>query len=190
MIKKCLLLIFVLFFSACSKNQVVLEQKIDKEQEIKKEEQLKNELILTIKDIANLIKNDNIDLINSKYINSKVGAYEIYKDEETKELVYKHIVNIEEIDDYVASLEPKEEEIKFNCNAQTDKEYGWNKDGLFFSKKNDLKFFEKIKSLTNIKDIEKYSYELIITNNATLVLAKIENNWYILAIDTAKTDCM
>ena len=190
MMKNVLFMLIILLFSACSKNQTILEQKENKELELKKELESKNELIAVIKEISMLIANDNTDLLNSKYINNKIGAYEFFKDEDSKEIIFKHIKIIEELDDYVASFEPIEEEITFNCNSQNDSDYGWNKDGLFFFKKKDLKFFEKIKSLTNLQNIESSSYEVIVTNNIVFVLSKIENSWFIIAVDMVKTDCM
>ena len=190
MLKNVLFMLIVLLFSACSKNQTILEQKQIKELELKKELDSKNELIAVIKEISMLIANDNTDLLNSKYINNKLGAYEFFKDEDSNEIIFKHITKIEEMDDYVASFEPLEEEINFNCNSQNDSDYGWNKDGLFFFKKRDSKFFEKIKNLTNLQNIENNSYEVIVTNNIVFILSKIENSWYIIAVDIVKTDCM
>ena len=190
MLKNVLFMLIVLLFSACSKNQTILEQKQIKELELKKELDSKNELIAVIKEISMLIANDNTDLLNSKYINNKLGAYEFLKDEDSNEIIFKHITKIEEMDDYVASFEPLEEEINFNCNSQNDSDYGWNKDGLFFFKKRDSKFFEKIKNLTNLQNIENNSYEVIVTNNIVFILSKIENSWYIIAVDMVKTDCM
>ena len=190
MLKNVLFMLIVLLFSACSKNQTILEQKQIKELELKKELDSKNELIAVIKEISMLIANDNTDLLNSKYINNKLGAYEFFKDEDSNEIIFKHITKIEEMDDYVASFEPLEEEINFNCNSQNDSDYGWNNDGLFFFKKRDSKFFEKIKNLTNLQNIENNSYEVIVTNNIVFILSKIENSWYIIAVDMVKTDCM
>lgn len=190
MMKNILFMLSILLFSACSKNQAILEKKENKELELKKELESKNELISVIKEISILIANNNIDLLNSKYINNKMGAYEFFKDEDSKEIIFKHITKIEEIDDYVANFEPIEEEINFNCNSQKDSDYGWNKDGLFFFKKRDSKFFEKIKSLTNLQNIENSSYEVIVTNNIVFVLSRIENSWFIIAVDMVKTDCM
>lgn len=189
MIKRVLYIVFILIFSACSKNQIPLKEEIKQEVELKKVDIINDELIPTIKDIATLISNDNSDILNSKYINSKFGFYEFYKDEESGKTIFKHISKLEELDDYVASFEPVQEEIIFNCNSQSDSDYGWSKDGIFFYKKTDSLFFEKIKSLIVISNLEENSYEVIITNNIVFTLSKIENNWYIIAVDRVKTDC-
>jgi Tfp pilus assembly protein PilO len=66
MIKNVLFMLIILLFSACSKNQTILEQKENKELELKKELESKNELIAVIKEISMLIANDNTDLLNSR----------------------------------------------------------------------------------------------------------------------------
>ena len=49
MMKNVLFMLIILLFSACSKNQTILEQKENKEIELKKELESKNELIAVIK---------------------------------------------------------------------------------------------------------------------------------------------
>ncbi|WP_198304269.1 hypothetical protein [Arcobacter vandammei] len=184
--KSIFMLVFILLFSACARNQSPINKEVVKEIEVQKTDIVKDELIPSIKEIINLIASGNLDILNSKFVNIKYGIYEFYKDDENQNIVSKHILKLEELDDYVASFEPLEESISFNCNSQSDSDYGWSKDGVFFNKIEDTVVIESIK---NNQNLNSDLYELIITNNIIFTLAKIENNWYIVAVDRVKTDC-
>ena len=43
--------------------------------------------------------------------------------------------------------------------------------------------------LKRVEQIEKTSYEVIVTYNKIFYLTKIDNKWYITLIDNVKTDC-
>ena len=188
--------IFSLLFVACSTNELSKQEKEVKRQEVSKE------LLSDISYILFLLKQKDLDNLNSRFINPKIGLYEVYKSDIENKITFKHSYEIDEIVDIIDSFEIKQEIIIFNCSPYNDAFYGWNKDGTFLTtqikpylsqiiqEQNKItpnKY--KIEELANIALIEKTSYELIVTNNVIFYLTKIDNLWYITLIDKIKTDC-
>ena len=171
------------------------------EKEVQRQE-VSKELLSDISYILFLLKQKDLDNLNSRFINPKIGLYEVYKSDIENKITFKHSYEIDEIVDIIDSFEIKQEIIIFNCSPYNDAFYGWNKDGTFLTtqikpylsqiiqEQNKItpnKY--KIEELANIALIEKTSYELIVTNNVIFYLTKIDNLWYITLIDKIKTDC-
>ena len=188
--------IFSLLFVACSTNELSKQEKEVQRQEVSKE------LLSDISYILFLLKQKDLDNLNSRFINPKIGLYEVYKSDIENKITYKHSHEIDEIIDIIDSFEIKQEIIIFNCSPYNDAFYGWNKDGTFLTtqikpylsqiiqEQNKItpnKY--KTEELANIALIEKTSYELIVTNNVIFYLTKIDILWYISLVDKIKTDC-
>ena len=193
-----LIFIFLSFFiTACSvnNNQLQVNQKKIYEKE-PITPQLKNE----INQILQLIKQNNLALLNSKYIHPINGYYDVTKFE------YKNIFEIKnsisELNNEIDSFEIKTEKVTFNCSPLDDSLYGWNKEGVFLNSQT-TPFITKIMEEANILQtnrfkkeeiekadfIEQTSYEVIIPYNIIFYITKLENNWYITLIDNVTTDC-
>ena len=193
-----LIFIFLSFFiTACSvnNNQLQVNQKKIYEKE-PITPQLKNE----INQILQLIKQNNLALLNSKYIHPINGYYDVTKFE------YKNIFEIKnsisELDNEIYSFEIKTEKVTFNCSPLDDSLYGWDKEGVFLNSQT-TPFITKIMEEANILQtnrfkkeeiekadfIEQTSYEVIIPYNIIFYITKLENNWYITLIDNVTTDC-
>lgn len=201
MTKKILtIFIFSLFFTSCSVNQILHEKEFVKK-EIEREK-ISQELLNDISYILFLLKQKDLENLNARFINPKIGVYEIYKTDIENKMTFKHLYQIEEISDVIDSFEIKEELVIFNCSPYSDAFYGWDKEGTFLTTQIKpylsllIEQSNKIEpnkyapdELKNITFIEKTSYELIITNNIIFYLTKIDNIWYITAIDKIKTNC-
>lgn len=194
-----LIFIFLSFFiTACSvnNNQLQVNQKKIYEKE-PITPQLKNE----INQILQLIKQNNLALLNSKYIHPINGYYDVTKFE------YKNIFEIKnsisELNNEIDSFEIKTEKVTFNCSPLDDSLYGWDKEGVFLNSQT-TPFITKIMEEANILQtnrfkkeeiekadfIEQTSYEVIIPYNIIFYMTKLENNWYITLIDNVTTDCI
>ena len=193
-----LIFIFLSFFiTACSvnNNQLQVNQKKIYEKE-PITPQLKNE----INQILQLIKQNNLALLNSKYIHPINGYYDVTKFE------YKNIFEIKnsisELNNEIDSFEIKTEKVTFNCSPLDDSLYGWDKEGVFLNSQT-TPFITKIMEEANILQINRFkkeeiekadfieqtSYEVIIPYNIIFYITKLENNWYITLIDNVTTDC-
>ena len=196
MIKNLLFVLISIFFTACSVNQVNVVSDEPKREEIT------NKFIDEIGYILFLLKRNDLNSLNAKFINPNYGVYEIYKTDIGNRIFYKHSTSIstEQISDLIESFEVKQEEVTFNCSPYNDADYGWSNGGVFLTA--NIKPYlsnlivatpqnqkEKEAELKRISLIEKTSYELIITNNIIFYLTKINGNWYITLIDNIKTDC-
>lgn len=195
MIKNLLfVLISSLLFTACSVNQMNV---ISTEPQ---REEVTNKFIDEIGYILFLIKRNDIETLNAKFINPNYGVYEVYKTDIENKIAYRHFTSLEEISDFVENYEIKQEETVFNCSPYDDSLYGWSKVGVYLT--TNIKPYlsslivvtpqnqkEKEAELKRISLIEKTSYELTITDNTIFYLTKIDGHWYITLIDNIKTDC-
>ena len=193
-----LIFIFLSFFiTACSvnNNQLQVNQK-----KIYEKEPITQNLKNEINQILQLIKQNNLALLNSKYIHPINGYYDVTKFE------YKNIFeirnSISELDNEIDSFEIKTEKVTFNCSPLDDSLYGWDKEGVFLNSQT-TPFITKIMEEANILQtnrfkkeeiekadfIEQTSYEVIIPYNIIFYITKLENNWYITLIDNVTTDC-
>lgn len=189
------LILASLLLVSCAKNinQIKVDKKeILKTKEKEQEKELGNsknlELRNRVDNLLMLIQSSNLDQINSQYIDKDFKIYEIFVDEDIEKVAYKRVNVIEELDDYLPSLNILFEKVNFNCSSQNDSSYGWEKDGVFSINNfnNKLLSFD-IKE--EEKDILKDSYLLIITNNISFYLSYIKNSWYITAVDKTLNDC-
>lgn len=197
-ISNLLIFIFLSFFiTACSvnNNQLQVNQK-----KIYEKEPITQNLKNEINQILQLIKQNNLALLNSKYIHPINGYYDVTKFE------YKNIFeirnSISELDNEIDSFEIKTEKVTFNCSPLDDSLYGWDKEGVFLNSQT-TPFITKIMEEANILQtnrfkkeeiekadfIEQTSYEVIIPYNIIFYITKLENNWYITLIDNVTTDC-
>ncbi len=193
-----LIFIFLSFFiTACSvnSNQLQVNQK-----KIYEKEPITQNLKNEINQILQLIKQNNLALLNSKYIHPINGYYDVTKFE------YKNIFeirnSISELNNEIDSFEIKTEKVTFNCSPLDDSLYGWDKEGVFLNSQT-TPFITKIMEEANILQtnrfkkeeiekadfIEQTSYEVIIPYNIIFYITKLENNWYITLIDNVTTDC-
>ncbi len=192
-------IIFIILASlllvSCAKNinQIKVDKKeILKTKEKEQEKELGNsknlELRNRVDNLLMLIQSSNLDQINSQYIDKDFKIYEIFVDEDIEKVAYKRVNVIEELDDYLPSLNILFEKVNFNCSSQNDSSYGWEKDGVFLINNfNNMLLSFDIKE--EEKDILKDSYLLIITNNISFYLSYIKNSWYITAVDKTLNDC-
>lgn len=192
-------IIFIILASlllvSCAKNinQIKVDKKeILKTKEKEQEKELGNsknlELRNRVDNLLMLIQSSNLDQINSQYIDKDFKIYEIFVDEDIEKVAYKRVNVIEELDDYLPSLNILFEKVNFNCSSQNDSSYGWEKDGVFLINNfNNMLLSFDIKE--EEKDILKDSYLLIITNNISFYLSYIKNSWHITAVDKTLNDC-
>ncbi|NCB11627.1 MAG: hypothetical protein EOM78_08345 [Erysipelotrichia bacterium] len=196
-----LLFMVLIFIVGCSVNQVNVNNSSVQEKKIEREP-ISKEFLDEISYILFLLKNNDLATLNLKYINPKIGVYEVFKSDINNKVVFRRSLQIGEISDFVEDFDIKQETVDFNCSPDNDAYYGWSKEGIFLSvnikpylsqiieqehkilpnkyKENELKLVELI---------EKTSYELVVTNNTIFYLTKIDSKWYITLIDNLKTDC-
>ena len=186
-----------LFLTACSvsNSQVQVNQKKIYEKE-PVTQNLKNE----INEILQLIKQNNLVLLNSKYIHPINGYYEVTKFEHRNIFEIKN--NISNIDNQIDSFEIKIEKVTFNCSPLDDSLYGWDKEGVFLNPQT-IPYITKIMEESNLLQanrfkkeeiekadfIEQTSYEVTIPYSLIFYITKIDNKWYITLIDNIITDC-
>jgi hypothetical protein len=194
------LAIFILlafFFTACSVNNLMTPNK--KKSYEKKE--ITTSLINEVINITHLIKQNNLALLNSKYINPKYGLYEVSKLDGKN--IFEHKNSITKIKNDVDSFEVKNEKANFYCSTSDDSLYGWDKEGIYLNAKtkplitpimeeanivNPNSYKEE--EIEKVDFIEQTSYEVTITYNMIFYLTLIDDKWYITLIDNATTDCI
>ena len=190
-------IIFFLFLIACSvsNTQVQVNQKKIYEKELITQD-LKNE----VNQIAQLIKQNNLALLSSKYIHPINGYYEVTKFEHKNIFEIKN--NISNIDNLIDSFEIKIEKATFNCSPLDDSLYGWDKEGVFLNSQT-TPYITKIMEEANTLQVNRFkkeeiekadfieqtSYEVIIPYTIIFYITKIDNKWYITLIDNIITDC-
>lgn len=185
------------FFTACSMNNLMTPNK--KKSYEKKE--ISASLINEVINITHLIKQNNLALLNSRYINPKYGLYEVSKLEGKN--IFEHKNSITAIKNEVDSFEVKNEKANFSCSSLDDSLYGWDKEGIYLNAKtrplittimeevNILKPNSyKEEEIEKVDFIEQTSYEVTITYNMIFYLTLIDDMWYITLIDNATTNCL
>lgn len=207
--KSILLIILVsLFITSCATKETIEEDVIQSEEKTffsKKElgrEAVNEVLISDINYILFLLKNEDLDTLNSRFINKKYGLYEVFKNSEDNRIYFKSKLQIDEISANVDSFDIKQEEAIFNCSPYDDTYYGWDKEGIFISD-NTKPYLSDIMKKTNLLSansfsvdelklaeyIEKHSYEVVVPYNIVFYITKINKQWYITLIDKVKDDC-
>jgi hypothetical protein len=167
-----------------------------------KREAVSQVLLSDINHILFLLKQNDLETLNSRFINKKYGLYEILKDNYENKIFFNKKLQIDERSSEIDSFDIKEEEVIFNCSPYDDAYYGWNKEGVFIStnikpylsdlmKKANLQNDNSYSNeeLKRVNIIEKISYEIIIPYNMVFYMTKIDKQWYITLIDKIKTEC-
>ncbi|MBU0924108.1 hypothetical protein KKG81_04425 [bacterium] len=198
-----ILILFALFISACSVNQIEKNIVVEvKKKVVLEREAISDELLSDINHILFLLKQKDLETLNSRFINPPYGLYEVLKDNQNNKFIFNKKLQIDEISDEIDSFEIKKEEVIFNCSPYDDKYYGWNKEGVFIST-NIQPYLSNIMKEANLlkintyseeeikiaNNIEKTSYEVVIPYNIVFYITKIDKQWYITLVDKVKTDC-
>ena len=183
------------FFAACAVDNQLVEVKKKYEKE-----PITPLLINEINQIVLTIKQNNLALLNGKYIHPINGYYEVTKFENRNIFEIKKSIN--EVDNNINSFEIRFDKATFNCSPYDDSLYGWDKEGVYLDAQTkpyvthimeeanllQANSFKK-EEVDRADFIEQTSYEITIPYNAIFYLTKIENNWYITLIDNITTDC-
>ena len=203
-----LIILLSLFITSCATKETIEEDVIQSEEKTffsKKElgREVVNEVLISdINYILFLLKNEDLDTLNSRFINKKYGLYEVFKNSEDNRIYFKSKLQIDEISANVDSFDIKQEEAIFNCSPYDDTYYGWDKEGIFISD-NTKPYLSDIMKKTNLLSansfsvdelklaeyIEKHSYEVVVPYNIVFYITKINKQWYITLIDKVKDDC-
>ena len=193
-----LILIFLsLFLTACAVNN---SQITENGKKIYEKEPITPVLINEINQIALSIKENNLALLNGKYVHPINGYYNITKLENRNIFEIKN--SFTEVDNSIDSFEIRFDKVTFNCSPYDDSFYGWDKYGIFINAQT-IPHVSKIMEEANViqpnsykvEDIEKVdfmeqtSYEVTIPYIIIFYISKIDNQWYITLVDEITTDC-
>ena len=193
-----LILIFLpLFLTSCAVNN---SQIIENGKKIYEKEAVTPTLINEINQIALSIKENNLALLNSKYVHPINGFYNVTKLENRNIFEIKN--SFTEVDNSIDSFEIRFDKVTFNCSPYDDSFYGWDKYGIFINAQT-IPHISKIMEEANViqpnsykvEDIEKVdfmeqtSYEVTIPYIIIFYISKIDNQWYITLVDEITTDC-
>ena len=184
-----------ILFTACAIDGQYVDGK-----RIYEKEPITQDLINEVNQIALSIKENNLSLINARYIHPINGYYDVTKFENKNIFEVKKVIT--EADSNIDSFEIRFDKVTFNCSPYDDSFYGWDKYGIFISTQT-KPYLSKIMEDANLiransyktEDIEKVdyieqtSYEIIIPYSIIFYLKKIENQWYITLVDNVTTDC-
>lgn len=183
-------------FTACA----VDNQLAENSKKIYEKEPITQDLINEVNQIALSIKENNLDLINAKYIHSVNGYYDVTKLDNKNIFEVKKAIT--EADSNIDSFEIRFDKVTFNCSPYDDSFYGWDKYGIFISTQTKAyvsKIMEdanliqansyKLEEIEKMDFIEQTSYEVTIPYSIIFYIKKIENQWYITLVDNVTTDC-
>ena len=188
---------FPLFLTSCAVNN---SQIIENGKKIYEKEAVTPTLINEINQIALSIKENNLALLNSKYVHPINGFYNVTKLENRNIFEIKN--SFTEVDNSIDSFEIRFDKVTFNCSPYDDSFYGWDKYGIFINAQT-IPHVSKIMEEANViqpnsykvEDIEKVdfmeqtSYEVTIPYIIIFYISKIDNQWYITLVDEVTTDC-
>jgi hypothetical protein len=183
-------------FTACA----VDNQLAENSKKIYEKEPITQDLINEVNQIALSIKENNLDLINAKYIHFVNGYYDVTKLDNKN--IFEVKKTITEADSNIDSFEIRFDKVTFNCSPYDDSFYGWDKYGIFISTQTKpyvSKIMEdanltqansyKLEEIEKMDFIEQTSYEVTIPYSIIFYIKKIENQWYITLVDNVTTDC-
>ena len=159
-----LIILLSLFITSCATKETIEEDVIQSEEKTffsKKElgrEAVNEVLISDINYILFLLKNEDLDTLNSRFINKKYGLYEVFKNSEDNRIYFKSKLQIDEISANVDSFDIKQEEAIFNCSPYDDTYYGWDKEGIFISD-NTKPYLSDIMKKTNLLSANSFSVD-------------------------------
>lgn len=184
-----------ILFTACAIDGQYVDGK-----RIYEKEPITQDLINEVNQIALSIKENNLSLINARYIHPINGYYDVTKFENKNIFEVKKVIT--EADSNIDSFEIRFDKVTFNCSPYDDSFYGWDKYGIFISTQTKpyvSKIMEdanliransyKTEDIEKVDYIEQTSYEIIIPYSIIFYLKKIENRWYITLVDNVTTDC-
>ncbi len=191
---------FSFLIIGCSATNEQLNEELVNQKKIYEKEQITPILINEINQIILAIKQNNLALLNSKYIHPINGYFDITKFQNNN--IFEIKKSISEVDNNIDFFDIKVETVTFNCSPFDDSLYGWDKEGVFLSPET-MPYITKIMQEANLKHpnsykaeeidkvdfIEQTSYKVIIPYNIIFYITKLENNWYITLIDNVTTDC-
>ncbi len=182
-------------FTACAVDGQLVDGK-----RIYEKEPITQDLINEVNQIALSIKENNLDLINAKYIHPLNGYYDVTKLDNKNIFEVKKAIT--EADSNIDSFEIRFDKVTFNCSPYDDSFYGWDKYGIFISTQTKpyvSKIMEdanltqansyKLEEIEKMDFIEQTSYEVTIPYSIIFYIKKIENQWYITLVDNVTTDC-
>ena len=186
-----------LFLTTCAVNN---SQITENGKKIYEKEPITPVLINEINQIALSIKENNLALLNGKYVHPINGFYNVTKLENRNIFEIKN--SFTEVDNSIDSFEIRFDKVTFNCSPYDDSFYGWDKYGIFINAQT-KPHISKIMEEANIiqpnsykpEDIEKVdfmeqtSYEVTIPYIIIFYISKIDNQWYITLVDEVTTDC-
>ena len=186
-----------LFLTSCAVNN---SQIIENGKKIYEKEAVTPTLINEINQIALSIKENNLALLNGKYVHPINGFYNVTKLENRNIFEIKN--SFTEVDNSIDSFEIRFDKVTFNCSPYDDSFYGWDKYGIFINAQT-IPHVSKIMEEANViqpnsykvEDIEKVdfmeqtSYEVTIPYVIIFYISKIDNQWYITLVDEITTDC-
>jgi hypothetical protein len=218
-----LLLLLAIFFTGCNIKTKNLDSNIylftKKEKEKKfyehKRPEVSQELRDFIKKVVVILSKRDLQTLNTKFINPKVGIYNLSKINGLPSFTHQNMIyNViesenEEISDLINFI-PKdainyviiEQDLKFNCSPNDDAYYGWTGEGLYLSRvtndylskmitaldeKQETKYSEE--EIKIAKFVEDESYKIILTPDIVFYVNKIDKKWYITLFDRITTDC-
>lgn len=207
-----ILIIFII--TGCSVKDMGLGKPEEKKFEYKREV-ISEDLTMKVNEIVKAMKENNIELINQKYIHPTFGFYNLYKIKSINVFTFqKQIYKIkenktEEISHLISRVAKnkdiskiKKEDTIFKCSPLNDAYYGWTKNGLFLNDKTNTNLSSMMKKINafqkdkykkedfhKAKMIEKMGYRVVMTPEIIFYLNKIDNDWYITLIDRITTDC-
>ena len=198
----CMLIFFSIFITACSVKKLSQEELVLNKEGISKRTEIPQDLINEINYILFLLKQNDLETLNARFIHAKFPYYELSMDDNQKKVIIQKKSAIDEINNYIDSFDIKKEEAIFDCSPFNDANYGWNKEGVFLNHSKDA-YISKFMLQENLLKansytqeeinktilIEKNSYEVIVPYNIIFYLTKIDNIWYITLIDNIKTNC-
>jgi hypothetical protein len=183
-------------FTACA----VDNQLAENSKKIYEKEPINQTLINEINQIVLSIKQNNLDLLNAKYIHPVNGYYDVTKFENKN--IFEIKKSISEADRNIDSFEIKFDKATFNCSPYDDSLYGWDKEGVFINAQTKpyvTKIMEdanliqanvyKIEDIDKMDFLEQTSYEVTIPYSIIFYITKIDNQWYITLVDNVTTDC-
>ena len=149
-----LILIFLpLFLTSCAVNN---SQIVENGKKIYEKEAVTPTLINEINQIALSLKENNLALLNSKYVHPINGYYNVTKLENRNIFEIKN--SFTEVDNSIDSFEIRFDKVTFNCSPYDDSFYGWDKYGIFINAQT-IPHVSKIMEEANVIQPNSYKVE-------------------------------
>ena len=120
---------FSFLIIGCSATNEQLNEDLVNQKKIYEKEQITPILINEINQIILAIKQNNLALLNGKYIHPINGYYDVTKFQNKN--IFEIKKSISEVDNNIDFFEIKTEKATFNCSPLDDSLYGWIKREFF-----------------------------------------------------------